>query len=475
VKEISLSHDSQLVEFTEQIHWRGLGGLLKLALNANMENPTCTYNWETSRIQRGINYEKCFEMPSRYWRDISDQDWGISIIDDSKYGSDNPHEDTLRLTLLYTPGIRYVTGFIDQKWHDWGDHTIRYALYGHEGDFKNTDKLARKFNQPIRSFSILNDISSEAKRSCSLCEISNDQIGILAVKKPENSEGILIRVYERFGQAGQTEINFNTEIQQVTRVNGLEERIEDIACSGTKFSIELEANQIRSYIVNFGDVQQVEPINQEVLKLDYDRKLIGPNGDPQALFPSEITPATIPKGAISYQLLPDAKLNSLQCHGQKISLPDNYNTLSILIGSTEACDTTLNWANYEGQALTEVKYHLSAMTGFRGQWDKRKWLLKPIHYLGYHRDYAWVNMCIGVQPGFINRDRIEWYSTHTHKNGEDQLYRYGYMQSLALEIPSGATTLILPDDKQIYIFAITASQQNIIVKSSQVLRDKFDF
>jgi hypothetical protein len=49
------------------------------------------------------------------------------------------------------------------------------------------------------------------------------------------------------------------------------------------------------------------------------------------------------------------------------------------------------------------------------------------------------------------------------------------MQSITFEIPSGAKALILPDDTRIYIFAMTASQQSIIVKSSQVLHDKFDF
>ncbi len=153
-------------------------------------------------------------MPSRYWVDISEQNWGISILEDSKYGSDHPQENILRLTLLYTPAIWYVTGFLDQKWQDWGDHTIRYAIYGHDGDYKETDRLARRHNQRIRSFSIPRDESSEEKRLCSLFEVSSNQLGILAVKKPEDMDGILIRVYERYGQAGSADIVFNTEIQQ---------------------------------------------------------------------------------------------------------------------------------------------------------------------------------------------------------------------------------------------------------------------
>ena len=151
-----------------------------------------------------------------------------------------------------------------------------------------------------------------------------------------------------------------------------------------------------------------------------------------------------------------------------MTIPDNYNTISILIGSTKDCSTVLKWVDHEDKAVNEINCHISALTGFRGQWDKRKWLFKPLHNLRYLRDYAWVNMCIGVKPGSINRDRIEWYSNHTHKNGEDQPYQYGYMQTLTLEIPSNAKALILPEDKQIYIFAITASQRSIAVKNTQI-------
>ena len=61
-----------MVEFTERINWRETGFSLKLHLDANMTNPEVTYNWETSRMKRGLNNEKQFEMPSRYWVDMSE-------------------------------------------------------------------------------------------------------------------------------------------------------------------------------------------------------------------------------------------------------------------------------------------------------------------------------------------------------------------------------------------------------------------
>ncbi|MHA1675385.1 MAG: glycoside hydrolase family 38 C-terminal domain-containing protein [Promethearchaeota archaeon] len=475
VKEISLTHESSIVEFTERIIWRETGCSLKLALATSLIQPEVTYNWETSRINRGINQKKLFEMPSRLWVDMSEENWGISLIEDSKYGYDHPCDDTLRMTLIYTPGLRLIQGFRDQKYQDWGEHTIRYGIYAHEGDFTGTDHLARRFNQPIRSFLINNDSSSEIKDHFSLFEVSSEQLGILAVKKPEDTDGLLIRVYERYGIDLSTEITFCFQILEVKEVNGLEEIIGDTSFVGNKVSVNIEANGIRSYLVKFEQTQKSVNIEQQGLELDYNCKLIGSNGDQQSLYPSEITPPTINAGNITFKLGTSDKNNSLRCNGQNISIPKGYNTLSILVGSTENCNTSLVWCDAEGKTIKDDECHIPSITGFIGQWDQRIWKKKPTHHLKNKRDYAWINKCIGVQPGYINRDRLEWYSTHTHKNGKDQAYQFGYMYNINLDIPKSAESLILPTDDRVHVMAITASQQFIKITNSQFLHDKFDY
>lgn len=475
VKEISLSKGSQVVNFTERINWKETGFSLKLALNANMNKPDITYNWETSRIKRGLNHEKQFEMPSRYWVDMSEDSWGISIIEDSKYGYDHPHHDTLRMTLLYTPAIHDLRGFWDQKYQDWGEHTICYGIVGHEGDFRETDHLAKRLNQKIRSFNITNDLSSGPKYDISLFEVSSKQLGILAVKKAEDTEGILLRVYERVGQSLNTELIFKSEIQSVKQVNGLEEFQKDIKFSGNKFAINMEANEIHSYIIELKDRKKLNSIKQESLKLEYNSKLIGDKKDNHAIFPTEITPAKVDSGAILYNLAVDKELNALQCRGQKISIPQGYNTLSVLISSKEDGLTSFTWLDADGSQLNEVNHHISAMTNYLGQWDTRTWKKKPKRHLKYKRDYVWLNKCTGVKPGYVKRDRLEWYATHTYKNGKIQPYHYGYFYTINLEIPKNAKSLVLSNDPNIYIMAVTASQQMIRIQNNQYLRDKFDF
>ena len=168
------------------------------------------------------------------------------------------------LTLVFTPGIRVLQRISRPTWHDWGEHTIRYGIYGHENDFKGTDHLARRFNQRIRSFSIDNDESTESKEELSLFAVSNNQLGILAVKKAEDSDDIIIRVYERYGEDLKADISFNYKLLEVKEVNGLEEPIGDIPFDKNKFTVTMQANGIRSYIVKINPPQRSYDIEQEI-------------------------------------------------------------------------------------------------------------------------------------------------------------------------------------------------------------------
>ncbi|MBU1082331.1 MAG: alpha-mannosidase, partial [Spirochaetes bacterium] len=188
IKDISLDRNSDTVEFTERIEWRESGCSLKLAVSTAMDDTTVTYNWETSRIERGLNHSTCFEMPSRLWVEMRDPEWGVSLVEDSKYGFDHPAADTLRMTLIYTPATRALNGFRDQSSQDWGRHTVRYAIHAHRNGWNGTDRLARRFNQPTRAFCISDEAPDRpagrlAPGQPSLFELSSEQIGVLAAKK----------------------------------------------------------------------------------------------------------------------------------------------------------------------------------------------------------------------------------------------------------------------------------------------------
>jgi alpha-mannosidase len=476
IKEISLSAGSEIVEFCERIEWRETGCSLKLAFTALEENPDFTCNWETSRVKRDVNHKKIFEVPSRLWADLSGKDGGFTIIEDSKYGYDRPESNSVRMTLLYTPALRYYNGFWDQKSHDWGEHTIRYGIHGHKGDWCGADSLARRFNQPVRSYHIGEKTKGGDLEDLSLFNVSDPQIGVLAVKKAEDDDSLIIRLYERYGREARGHISFASNLLGADEVNGIEEPMADGEFTGKQLSVNLPANGIRSYAVKLSEKAEKLQITQKALTLDFNKRMICKNNESgDALFPAEITPAKIASAGLSYNLEIEKAENALQCRGQKITVPANFSSISLLTGSEENMEIPFKWLDKNGGILKEELCIVSSMTDFAGQWDRRLWKREPKHFLKNRNDYAWLNKCVGIDPGYINRNRLEWYSTHTHKDGKDLAYRYGYLYSLKLAIPAEAKTLLLPDNKNAYIFAATVSDRGADLKSTQILTDKFDF
>ncbi len=119
-----------------------------------VSNPKATYDVQVGTIQRPNNDPKKYEVPQQKWIDVTDPagKYGVSILNDCKYTSDKPDDGTIRLTLLYTPGVR--GGYQDEGSQDFGQHDMTYALQGHSGDWRNerTVDQAARLNQPLLAF-----------------------------------------------------------------------------------------------------------------------------------------------------------------------------------------------------------------------------------------------------------------------------------------------------------------------------------
>jgi alpha-mannosidase len=142
------------IELANTIDWHSRECSLKAVFPLAVTNPKPTYNWEVGTIERGNNDPKKYAVPAHQWFDLTDAkgDYGVTVLSDCKYGSDKPDDQTLRLTLLRTPGVHGE--YQDQGTQDWGRHEILYGLAGHVGDWRQgqTDWQALRLNQPPIAF-----------------------------------------------------------------------------------------------------------------------------------------------------------------------------------------------------------------------------------------------------------------------------------------------------------------------------------
>ena len=197
------------VEFGNVIDWRGLTSNLKASIPLAASNQEATYNWEVGTIQRPNAASRQFEVASHRWIDLTNKSgtFGTTILTDVKNGSDKPTDNTLRLTLLRSPGMQPTTnghpaGFSDQSNQDWGHHEFLFGLTGHEGDWRTaqTDWQAYRLNDPLIAFKT-GKHSGALGKSFSLLHLNNSRIRVLALKKAEDSDEIIVRMVELDGKA----------------------------------------------------------------------------------------------------------------------------------------------------------------------------------------------------------------------------------------------------------------------------------
>src|SRR5213075_424617 len=102
--------------------------------------------------------ERKFEVPSHQWFDLTDKSvsYGVTVLSDCKNGSDKPDDNTLRLTLIYTPGLGEGNGraYADQLTQVIGHPEFVYGLAGHAGHWRReqTDWQGQRLNQPLIAF-----------------------------------------------------------------------------------------------------------------------------------------------------------------------------------------------------------------------------------------------------------------------------------------------------------------------------------
>ncbi|MGH9479359.1 MAG: alpha-mannosidase, partial [Terriglobales bacterium] len=214
--------------FGANVDWKTGHSALMADFPLTASDPVATYNWDIGTIQRGNDNPRQFEVASHQWVDLTDASdaYGATLLTDVKTGSDKPNDHTLRLTLLYTPGL-HNRNYSDQATQDWGHHETQFGLVGHAGDWRQqaTEWQAYRLNVPLVAFRSPKHAGALG-RQLSLLRVSNPRVRVLALKKAEQGNAVVVRLVELNGQEESgVRLHFAAPAQSVEEVNGQEQPI----------------------------------------------------------------------------------------------------------------------------------------------------------------------------------------------------------------------------------------------------------
>src|SRR5262249_1609561 len=152
-----------------------------------------TYSWDLGTVERPNEFERQFEVASHRWIDLTDKSGssGVTLLTDCKNGSDKPSDNTIRVTLIRTPGTENAHSYPDQGNQDWGHHEFPLGLAGHSSDWRKLETVWQgyRLNNPLAAFVSAKHSGSMGK-TFSLLHLNNPNIHVLALKKAEDSDEI---------------------------------------------------------------------------------------------------------------------------------------------------------------------------------------------------------------------------------------------------------------------------------------------
>ncbi len=457
VQDIRLSVNGDQVEVLNNIDWQTKERALKASFPLTSGNPEATYDLQLGTTKRGNNNPKKYEVPQHQWFDLTKPDgsYGAGILNDCKFASDKPNDDTVRLTLIYTPGVR--GGFEDQATQDFGRNTILYSIAPHTGDWRQGQVpwKAKRLNQPLKAF-LVPSHSGPLGKSFSLVSTSSSQVEVQALKKAEDSDEVIVRLRELTGNAAHNvKVQFGTQAVKARELNGQELPVGPATVKAGSLIADVGGYSLKTYAVSLKQVKLAAlPTSSVVVPLKYNADVVSSAAHPadgrfadRRAISAEQFPSALTVDGVKFAFGPksDKAKNAVLAQGQTIALPHGTKRVYLIAAANSDTSATFKIGNH---SVTKV---VEGWRGYMGQWDNRQWAGDPGPNFGNYGEM------IGLTPAFVKSGEVAWYASHAHLPTGNTFYDYTYMFKLGLDVPAGAKTLTLPSNSKIKIFAVSAT------------------
>jgi alpha-mannosidase len=250
------------VECRADVEWHETMKFLKVEFPVEVRNTEASYETAFGITRRPTHYNTTwdmakFEVCCHRWADLSEPSYGVSILNDSKYGF-STCGNLMRLSLLRAPKAPDAHA-------DMGKHKIRWAIFPHEGAVgAATVRTAYEFNNPMRTSSYSTEDAIVKSLDWVPVTLTGHESLILdTIKRGEDDEdvsrgllparkgrSVVLRIYESIGSRSRGVVQPAPEIRmkRVFKSNILEDDCEEVSVekNGT-FSIELRPFEVATF------------------------------------------------------------------------------------------------------------------------------------------------------------------------------------------------------------------------------------
>ncbi|MHB0937310.1 MAG: alpha-mannosidase [Armatimonadota bacterium] len=238
VQLIRLEANSRRLDFVTWLEWQEADSLLKVAFPVAIHSPQATYEIQFGHLDRPTHRNSFWdsarcEAPAHRWADLSESDYGVALLNDGLHGYDI-HKNVLRLSLASAPNDA-----------DGGQHHFTYCLLPHRGEAEcsGVPLAGYDLNVPFRA-QLLPVQHGMLARAHSYFRIDKPNLVIEAVKRAEDGDGFIVRLFEAYRRRGTARLIVNGLCSRATRTDLLERNLDDLPVQGGAVVIEFRPFEI---------------------------------------------------------------------------------------------------------------------------------------------------------------------------------------------------------------------------------------
>ncbi|NOU65564.1 alpha-mannosidase [Paenibacillus sp. LMG 31461] len=244
VQDMVLYADNRRIDFKTQVNWHEPRKLLKVAFPVRIRATEATYDIQFGNVKRPTHWNTSwdyarFETVGHQWADLSERGYGVSLLNDCKYGYDIK-DHVMRLTLIKSAMVPDATA-------DIGEHHFTYSLLPHAGDWYDgkTMQSAWSLNNPLTYVS-----GTPEKAAFSMFRLSCEHVMIDAVKAAEDQDAVILRIHEFAGISGQLEISSDAKIASWQECDLLE-RSQGELHEDARICVQMKPYEIKTFMIHF--------------------------------------------------------------------------------------------------------------------------------------------------------------------------------------------------------------------------------
>jgi len=241
-QDIILYDGIDLIDFNTNVDWWESKTMLKVAFPVSVNDTAATYEIPYGTIRRSTQWRDNWdsakvEVPAQRWADLSQEDFGVSLINNSKYGYDIKG-NVMRLSLLRSPLWPDPTA-------DRGKHSIQYAIYPHSGDWRSSQTVRKgyEYNNPMIAF-LSEKHGGKLSLAHSFVQLEPENLVLTTIKKAEDMDAWIFQWYEVNGKESEAVLTLPQVPRKVVTSNFLEQDVSPIMAEKNVVKVKTMKNSI---------------------------------------------------------------------------------------------------------------------------------------------------------------------------------------------------------------------------------------